>query len=147
VARACSALVAEGVSLRPSSTQKRAESYSMNVGIVAGEISGNLLGAGLIHALREKQSDIHIEGIGGPDMIAAGCHSFYDMERLAVMGLIEPLGRLPELIRIRRHLYRHFAAQKPDVFIGIDSPDFNIGLEFKLRKAGIPIVHYGVGLA
>jgi lipid-A-disaccharide synthase len=114
----------------------------MNVGIVAGEISGNLLGAGLIHALREKQSDIHIEGIGGPDMIAAGCHSFYDMERLAVMGLIEPLGRLPELIRIRRHLYRHFAAQKPDVFIGIDSPDFNIGLEFKLRKAGIPIVHY-----
>jgi lipid-A-disaccharide synthase len=114
----------------------------MNIGIVAGEISGNLLGAGLIKALNEQQSDIKIEGIGGPDMIAAGCHSFYDMERLAVMGLIEPLGRLPELIRIRSHLYRHFTANKPDVFIGIDSPDFNIGLEFKLRKAGIPIVHY-----
>jgi lipid-A-disaccharide synthase len=114
----------------------------MNIGIVAGEISGNLLGAGLIQALREKQSDMKIEGIGGPDMIAAGCHSFYDMERLAVMGLIEPLGRLPELIKIRSHLYRHFAEHKPDVFIGIDSPDFNIGLELKLRKTGIPIVHY-----
>ena len=114
----------------------------MHIGIVAGEISGNLLGAGLIQALREQQTDIKIEGIGGPDMIAAGFHSFYDMERLAVMGLIEPLGRLPELIKIRSYLYRHFAKRQPDVFIGIDSPDFNIGLERKLRKAGVPIVHY-----
>ncbi len=113
----------------------------MNIGIVAGELSGNLLGAGLIHALRE-QSTLTVAGIGGPDMIREGCDSFFDIERLAVMGLIEPLGRLPELIKMRRHLYRYFTQHKPDVFIGIDAPDFNLGLELKLRKAGIPTVHY-----
>ena len=114
----------------------------MNIGIVAGEASGNLLGAGLITAMRSQQEIKSIAGIGGAEMIASGCHSFFEMDRLSVMGLIEPLGRLPELFRIRRHLYEHFSTQKPDVFIGIDSPDFNLGLEHKLRAAGVPTVHY-----
>lgn len=114
----------------------------MKIGIVAGEASGNLLGADLLQALRMRQPNLSVSGIGGPDMIAAGCHSLFDMERLAVMGLVEPLRRLPELIKIRRRLYQHFTQQKPDVFIGIDSPDFNLGLELKLRKQGIPVVHY-----
>jgi lipid-A-disaccharide synthase len=114
----------------------------MKMGIVAGEASGSTLGAGLIHALKVQQLDLQTCGVGGADMIAAGFQSFHDMDRLAVMGIIEPLGRLPELIRIRRQLYQHFSREKPDVFIGIDSPDFNLGLERKLRDQGIPTVHY-----
>jgi lipid-A-disaccharide synthase len=110
--------------------------------MVAGEASGDLLGAKLIQALREKHPHLQIEGIGGPAMIAAGCESLFDIERLAVMGFIEPLLRLPDLIKLRRDLYRHFTEHKPDVFIGIDAPDFNLGLERQLREAGIPIVHY-----
>lgn len=112
------------------------------IGILAGEASGDLLGTKLIHALQEHCSDLQIEGIGGPAMMAAGCKSLFDIERLAVMGFIEPLLRLPNLIKLRRDLYHHFTHHKPDVFIGIDSPDFNIGLELKLRQAGIPIIHY-----
>ena len=114
----------------------------MKVGIVAGEASGSILGAGLINALREHEPLLTLSGIGGPDMIASGFQSLHEMERLSVMGLIEPLSRLPELFLIRRHLYRHFKKQKPNLFIGIDSPDFNLGLELKLRKIGTPIVHY-----
>lgn len=112
------------------------------IGIVAGEASGDVLGARLIHALRERYPDIQFEGIGGPAMDAAGCDSLFDIERLAVMGFIEPFFRLPDLIFLRRQLYQHFTQHRPDVFIGIDAPDFNIGLEFKLRQAGIPVVHY-----
>ncbi len=75
-------------------------------------------------------------------MIAAGCESLYDMERLSVMGLIEPLFRLPELFRMRSHLINYFTKHRPDIFIGIDSPDFNLGLELKLRQKGIPVIHY-----
>lgn len=114
----------------------------MKIGIVAGEVSGSMLGAGLIQALRQQKPDLSASGIGGSEMIAAGFDSFHDMERLAVMGLIEPLGRLPELFKIRSHLFQYFSNNKPDVFIGIDSPDFNLGLEMKLRKAGVPVVHY-----
>ena len=114
----------------------------MKIGIVAGEASGDLLGAKLIHALRERCPDIQIEGLGGPAMMAAGCRSLFDIERLAVMGFIEPLLRLPDLIKLRRDLYQHFVQHRPDVFIGIDAPDFNLGLELKLRQQGIPIVHY-----
>ena len=114
----------------------------MKVGILAGEASGDLLGAKLIHALRERCPDLEVEGIGGPAMIAAGCKSLFDIERLAVMGLFEPLLRLPDLFKLRYDLYKHFTRHRPDIFIGIDAPEFNIGLEFKLRKAGIPIVHY-----
>ncbi len=114
----------------------------MKIGILAGEASGDLLGAKLIQALRDRCPDLQIEGIGGPAMIAAGCDSLFDIERLAVMGFVEPLMRLPSLIQLRRDLYRHFTQNKPDIFIGIDAPDFNIGLELKLRRAGIPVVHY-----
>lgn len=114
----------------------------MKIGILAGEASGDLLGAKLIHALNKTYPDLQIEGIGGPAMIAAGCESLYDIERLSIMGLVEPLMRLPSLFKLRRNLFHYFIHNRPDVFIGIDAPDFNIGLELKLRQAGIPVVHY-----
>lgn len=114
----------------------------MKIGILAGEASGDLLGAKLIQALHERCPHLKVEGIGGPAMIAAGCESLFDIERLSVMGLVEPLLRLPDLIKLRRDLYQHFTTHRPDVFIGIDAPDFNIGLELKLRRAGIPVIHY-----
>lgn len=122
-------------------------SYSMmlkktNIGILAGEASGDLLGAGLISLLNNQSSHFSFTGIGGPKMIAAGCRSLHEMERLSVMGLVEPLFRLPELFRIRRELYNYFLQNRPDVFIGIDSPDFNLGLELKLKQKGIPVIHY-----
>lgn len=114
----------------------------MKIGILAGEASGDLLGAGLISELRPYCADLKIIGIGGPAMIKEGCESLYEMERLSVMGFYEPLMRLPELIKMRRGLYRYFSQNPPDVFIGIDSPDFNLGLELKLRQRSIPVVHY-----
>jgi lipid-A-disaccharide synthase len=113
----------------------------MKIAMVAGEASGDLIGASLIKALRARSSAITVSGVGGAAMMAAGCESLFDMERLAVMGLIEPLQRLPELFYRRHQLYSYFAKQRPDIFIGIDVPDFNLGLEVKLKKLGIPIVH------
>lgn len=115
----------------------------MKLGILAGEASGDLLGQGLITALQSPSSSkLSVTGIGGPAMIKAGCHSLYEMERLSVMGFFEPLMRIHELIKIRNGIERYFIEHKPDVFVGIDSPDFNLGLELKLRKAGIPVIHY-----
>ena len=114
----------------------------MRFGIIAGEASGDILGAGLINALAERYPGLTVEGIAGPRMVAAGCKAIYPSERLAVMGLVEILKRYPELRGIRESVKRHFIEDPPDVFIGIDAPDFNIDLECRLRARGIRTVHY-----
>ncbi len=111
-------------------------------GIVAGEASGDILGAGLIHALRATYPRARFVGIGGEEMEAAGFHSLVPMERLSVMGLVEVLGRIRELFSIRARLMDYFLTTPPDVVIGIDSPDFTLGVERRCRDAGIPTVHY-----
>lgn len=114
----------------------------VRIGIVVGEASGDILGAGLMTELRKHYPDAEFSGIGGARMLAQGFHSFFPQDRLAVMGLVEPLKRLPELLKIRRFLREHFSKNPPAVFIGIDSPDFNLTLEGDLKKQGIPTVHY-----
>lgn len=114
----------------------------MKFGLVAGEASGDVLGAGLIRALRARYPDAVFEGVAGPEMVAAGCEQWEPSESLAVMGLIEPLRHIPRLLRLRRSLARRWIESPPDVFIGIDAPDFNFGLEKKLRRAGIKTAHY-----
>lgn len=114
----------------------------MRIGIIAGELSGDLLGAGLIHALRTSHPDALIEGIGGSQMLAAGFHSHYPLETLSVMGLVEVLKHYPRLKKCRDSLRDHFLQIPPDVFIGIDAPDFNLGLEYALKAANIPTIHY-----
>ena len=114
----------------------------MKIGLVAGEASGDVLGAGLIRTLRARYPDAVIEGVAGARMIEAGCDCWEPAESLAVMGLVEPLVHIPRLLRLRRELARRWIESPPDVFVGIDAPDFNLGLEKKLRKAGIRTVHY-----
>ncbi|MDG1819153.1 MAG: lipid-A-disaccharide synthase [Porticoccaceae bacterium] len=110
--------------------------------LVAGEASGDTLGADLIRALRRIFPTAQFEGVGGPKMIAEGFVSHYQMDRLSVMGLIEPLKRLPELLRMRRELVQRYKNTAPSAFIGIDSPDFNLGIEKALHSAGVKTVHY-----
>ena len=110
--------------------------------LAAGEASGDLLGAGLIHALRERFPDALFAGIGGAQMIAAGLDAWHPAEKLSVMGYAEVLRHLPELLSIRRDLVRRTRAFAPDAFIGIDAPDFNLGVEARLKRVGIRTVHY-----
>ena len=114
----------------------------LRIGIIAGESSGDNLGADLMRVLQQRNPDTVFEGIGGPAMLARGFHSFFPMERLSVMGFVEPLGRLPELLRIDKTLRQHFLAQPPDLFIGIDSPGFNLRFEEALHQGGIRTAHY-----
>lgn len=114
----------------------------LRIGIVSGEASGDILGAALMKSLRKRYPHAEFCGIGGERMLAEGFESFFPQDRLAVMGLVEPLRRLPELLRIRRFLIDHFIDNPPAVFIGIDSPDFNLTIEEKLREQQIPVVHY-----
>ncbi|MBQ0747694.1 MAG: lipid-A-disaccharide synthase [Marinobacter sp.] len=111
-------------------------------GIIAGEASGDILGAGLIRSLRTRYPNARFVGIGGDEMIAEGFHSLVPMERLSIMGLVEVLGRIRELFSIRSRLLSYFFATPPDVVIGIDSPDFTLAIERRCREAGIPSVHY-----
>lgn len=112
------------------------------VAIVAGEASGDLLGAALVRAVQERFPGTEFYGIAGPKMLAAGATTLVPMEKLAVRGYVEALRSLPELLRIRADLAARLAADRPDLFIGVDAPDFNLGLEARLKRAGIPTVHY-----
>jgi len=115
---------------------------SVTFGIIAGEASGDILGAGLIRSLRHRYPNARFVGIGGDEMIAEGFHSLVPMERLSVMGLVEVLGRIREIFRIRSRLLSYFFTTPPDVVIGIDAPDFTLAIERRCREAGIPSVHY-----
>lgn len=112
------------------------------IGIVAGEASGDLLGSHLIAALKKRRPDLEFVGIAGPRMMAEGARSLYPMERLAVRGYFEVLRHYWGLLRMRRQLASHFRNNPPDLFIGIDAPDFNLGLENMLRRSGIKTLHY-----
>lgn len=124
------------------STRAKAGQGPLRIAIVAGEVSGDLLGGALLSALRQRLPELDCEGIAGPRMQAQTCRSLYPLERLSVMGLLAILQRLPELLVARKKLIRHWQKTQPDVFIGIDAPEFNLGLELQLRAQGILTVHF-----
>ena len=113
----------------------------MKIAILAAEESGDILGGDLLYSLKKRFPDASIEGIGGARMLAQGLKSFYPMERLSVMGIIEPLKRIREILGVRKRLINHLLQSKPDVFIGIDFTEFNLSLEKKLKSHNIKTVH------
>ena len=115
---------------------------SARIAIVAGEASGDLLASQLMQALRARLADATFFGIGGPKMLGLGFQAWHPLEKLAVRGLVEVIRHYPELFAIRRDLKRRLLADPPDVFIGVDAPDFNLGLEKTLKRRGIPTIHY-----
>lgn len=114
----------------------------IHVAMVAGEASGDLLGSHLIAALRARRADLRFSGIGGPKMLAEGLESLYPIERLSVRGYAEVLGQYREITRMRRQLARRLLGERPALFIGVDSSDFNLDLERRLKNAGIPAIQY-----
>ena len=114
----------------------------LRIALVAGEASGDILGSGLMRAIKARHPEVEFIGVGGPLMDTEGMTSHFPMERLSVMGLVEVLGRLRELLAKRKDLVQTLIDQKPDVFIGIDAPDFTLNIELQLRRAGIKTVHY-----
>jgi lipid-A-disaccharide synthase len=118
------------------------QSLSLRVAIVAGESSGDALGAALIEALRARVPELTVAGVAGPAMRAAGCEALADVHQLSVMGLTEVLPHLPRLLRLRRRLVRQIAARAPDVFVGVDYQQFNLGLARRLKSLGLATVQY-----
>jgi lipid-A-disaccharide synthase len=114
----------------------------LRIGLIAGEASGDNLGAGLIRAIRARVPDVSFEGVAGPRMVAEGCRALYPAERLAIMGVAEVLTHYRGLRAMRADLVRHFTADPPAVLIGIDAPEFNLGLEAQVKAAGVRTVHY-----
>lgn len=114
----------------------------VTIGMVAGEASGDLLGAHLITALTARLPRARFVGIGGPKMRAAGMEVLFPLEKLAVRGYVEVIRHYLEIIGIRRQLAKHFLVERPALFIGVDAPDFNLDLELKLKRSGVPTVHY-----
>ncbi|MCE2595498.1 lipid-A-disaccharide synthase [Motilimonas cestriensis] len=117
-------------------------SQPLRVGIIAGEVSGDILAAGLIKSLRLRHPDLIVEGIAGPEMVEQGCHALFNMEELSVMGFVEVLGKLKRILHVRKAITEHFIANPPDIFIGVDAPDFNLTVELKLKQQGIKTIHY-----
>lgn len=114
----------------------------MRIGVVAGEVSGDLLGAGLIKAIRKRIPNVRFEGICGDRMEAEGCKGMFPMEWLSIIGFVEAVSKFPQIRWMRKDLIKHFLSDPPDLFVGIDVPDFNLGVEKQLRAAGIPTIHY-----
>lgn len=117
-------------------------SKPLRIAMVAGEPSGDVLAAGMVGELKRLYPDAIIEGIGGPNMQKHGFHSLFDMETLSVMGLVEVLSHLPAILKVKKALLAHFSANPPDIFVGIDAPDFNLRVEKELKSKGVKTIHY-----